>query len=269
VFALGGVAPLLLLPLLVLLLPESPRYLIRKARPRAIIAATLNRIGGVDTFTGENQFTLSEAAAPKADLMQVFSRSFVRDTIALWGSAFTIMFASVGLISVATLVLTAGGMDQQHAIRILVIYNLAGLAGALCAFLAVHWFGSRLTMAILLAGGMAGLTLLGLHGGMAGSVAIVATTALMALVAFCLNSVLLMVFPLGAQLYPTAFRASGAGAAFSFGRIGSTISPIILTSVLAGIGPHAVYYSLAGVTLLALALVLTLQRHIRANATVR
>jgi AAHS family 4-hydroxybenzoate transporter-like MFS transporter len=267
VFMVGGVAPLLLLPLLVLLLPESPLYLIRKARPRATVAAALNRIVGVDTFTGEDQFMLSEAPVEKANVMQIFSRPFLRDTIALWGSAFTIMFASVGLISVATLLLTAGGMDQHQAIRVLVIYNLAGLAGALCAFLAIHWFGSRLTMGVLLAGGLVALALLGLRGGMDDSVAIVATTTLMALVAFCLNSVLLMVFPLGAQLYPTAFRASGSGAAFSFGRIGSTISPIILTSVLAGIGPYAVFYNLAGVILLALASILMLRRHIRASAT--
>ena len=61
VFLLGGVAPLLLTLLMVILLPESVRYLVAKAQPAERIRAALRRIShAVDSATA---FTMTERAA--------------------------------------------------------------------------------------------------------------------------------------------------------------------------------------------------------------
>lgn len=269
-FWAGGLLPLLIvLPLLLVLLPESPRFLVTARSPAAAVARTLNKLLGGNRFTGSEIFEIHRAAKVRGRIRQAFAREFRRDTAALWLLAFAIMFSSVGILNIGALVLSQSGFSQTDAVRVLLFYNIAGLAGAFASFLAIHALGSRATLILLLGIGAIGLFGLAFASVVGAGGHFMPTILLFILTGFGMTSSIMVVFPLASQAYPTEFRSSGAGAAIGFGRIGSTISAIVLAAILAKASASGVFVMLALMTLVGIAAVVVLRRHIAATAVKR
>jgi MFS family permease len=83
----GGVLPMLLLPLMWLLLPESARFLAARNAPASQIAKVLNKLGG--TFSAATKFVIAEPQAQqKAPLRLLFTEQYRFGTLALWATYF-------------------------------------------------------------------------------------------------------------------------------------------------------------------------------------
>jgi MFS transporter, AAHS family, 4-hydroxybenzoate transporter len=84
VLLVGGITPLVLVPFLVALLPESARYMALHGAPADKIAATLGRVTGY-RFTGGETFVSSEPPlSTKRPIGVLFSDGYAATTIALW-----------------------------------------------------------------------------------------------------------------------------------------------------------------------------------------
>jgi AAHS family 4-hydroxybenzoate transporter-like MFS transporter len=79
IFILGGALPLILLPILALWLPESPRFLARKSNLSARQAALLNRLGIARGQTDPQVFDLARGNPVK----MLFSQGYAADCAAL------------------------------------------------------------------------------------------------------------------------------------------------------------------------------------------
>ena len=87
VLIFGGAVPLVLLPFLSLLLPESAFNLLVRRAPREKIAALLNRMGG--HFTQDASFVLNSPRINRnSTISQLFRHGFARGTIILWVTYF-------------------------------------------------------------------------------------------------------------------------------------------------------------------------------------
>lgn len=262
---IGGAVPLVVvLPLLILLLPESPRFLVRKGRPAAAVAAALDRFGIAHRWRQGTGFSLAIAASGQGRLRDILAPAWRRDTIVLWVMSVSLMFTSVGLISLGALLLASLGTPQADAIRTMSFYSFAGLAGAFTAVLGVSRLGSRGTLAGLLgtaAAAMALLIALALsHGIGAGW----AAAAPMFGIGFGLNGSLIVLFPMVARFYPTEFRSAGSGAVIGVGRTGSTTSLVLLTAILDAAGPVATLSVTLGMTAITTVTVLVFRGHSQA-----
>jgi AAHS family 4-hydroxybenzoate transporter-like MFS transporter len=88
VLLVGGVTPLVLVPFLVALLPESARYMALHGTPADRIAATLGRVTGY-RFTGGETFVSTEPPLPtKRPIGVLFSDGYAATTIAALGHLF-------------------------------------------------------------------------------------------------------------------------------------------------------------------------------------
>lgn len=115
------------------------------------------------------------------------------------------------------------GFDPGTANTGITAFNLGGVAGALCGGWAIARIGSRaamLTMTALAAAGAAGLSLQHIAPG----AAIVPIVAMLAFTGAMINGVQVALYALAAHIYPSAVRATGVGAAGSFGRFGAIVS---------------------------------------------
>jgi AAHS family 4-hydroxybenzoate transporter-like MFS transporter len=238
-FMVGGVLPIIAAAVLSRLLPESPRFLAER-REQAL------RSGG---------------RARRYGIGDLFAPEFRRDTIALWVAFFSCLLCVYLAFSWLPSIIAGAGLAASVASTGITVFNLGGVAGALCGGALITRFGSRVTMLPMAAGAAAGALMLArmpLHPGMD----VFRLLAVLAFTGGLINAVQTMMFALAAHVYPTAMRSTGVGTGSSFGRIGAVLSGYAGPWALAYAG-SASFFALMGaavfVTLIALACV---RRHI-------
>jgi len=225
-FVVGGVAPLVLVGVMLLALPESPNFLLRREQLRPRLVATLRRCGLAEAdIPSAPPVVRAETRARPRDLL---APGFRRDTLGLWCVGFFGCVALYGVFNWAPTVLSAAGFQPAQTSLGLASFNLGGIAGALIGGWAMDRFGSRVPTFSFAVLGAATPALLALSGWPWASPAALYGGLVVLGVAIC--GLLPMMSALGASIYPTALRASGLGAANGIGRLGA------LGSALFGFG---------------------------------
>ncbi|WP_186050881.1 3-(3-hydroxy-phenyl)propionate transporter MhpT [Burkholderia gladioli] len=199
IFYVGGAGPLLLVPVLVVLLPESRAYLdVAGTRAaRASVAHTL--FGG-----GRGSATL-----------------------ALWISYFCTLIVLYFLLNWLPSLMAARGLDRAHVGLVQVAFNVGGGLGALGIGAALDRMRASRVVGGMYAGIVLSLAALAAAPGFA-SLAAAAFAAGMFVIGG--QSVL---YALAAIYYPTAMRGTGVGAAVAVGRLGSVVGPLAAATLLA------------------------------------
>ena len=221
-FAIGGLAPLVIALVLSRLLSESPRYLARYPKRWPELTRFFHRAGheveSATTFVDSVEPTLERPSAGA-----IFARDFWRDTLALWGAFFSCLLAVYLGFNWIVSMLTGAGLGFGVGSDGLLYFNLGGVLGAVAGGLLIARLGSRLTM----------LTLCG--GAIVAAIVLATMTiqkysnplpilAMIAVAGTLINAVQTTMFALAAHVYPSAIRATGVGAAVSFGRVGGILS---------------------------------------------
>lgn len=225
-------------------LPESVRFLEAKGRH----AEAERVVRDFESAAGSASPTHAAAEGPVLPTLTSTRRDLWGDrfrvrTIALWLTWFGINFAYYGAFIWLPTLLFEGGMTLVKSFEFTLYMTLAQLPGyATAAFLIEKW-GRRPTLVTFLGGSVVGAVAFGLAPGLAAAVAPgdEGTAFVVTLAAGCVLSF----FNLGAwgalyaitpEVYPTAMRATGAGAATAFGRIAAMAAPLVVPWVVAAAG---------------------------------
>ncbi|WAC74471.1 aromatic acid/H+ symport family MFS transporter [Roseateles sp. SL47] len=218
VLLLGGAFPLVLVPVLVWLLPESARLLTVQGKSRPRIAALLNRVCGA-RFTGQENFVSNEPPmASRTPIGMLFSQGFAKVTLALWVTYFMGLMVIYLLTGWLPTLMKDAGLPISTAANVTAMFQIGGTIGAI----AVGWIMDRtrpagVIGAAYLLGGVCVLAV-----GEAGAV-----SPMLALLVFSAGF-----FMSGAQTglnafapscYPTVARATGVSWMLGMGRFGSIL----------------------------------------------
>ena len=230
-FLIGGIAPVALSVLMLLLLPESPRFLSRHPERAAELIRLLGRLQHSVPADATFVETVADRPAPKMIFKDFFGGSQTRNTLALWLSAFS-SYANVYMcFSWLPSLLTAAGWGLSAASQGLAAYNYGGVAGVLCFVALVNRFGSRLlTLTAASLGLLTALVLTAIRIGP--GIQPFPVLAALAAHGFCVNAVQTSLFALGVHLYPTRVRASGVATASAIGRVGGIVSASVGSLVI-------------------------------------
>jgi AAHS family 4-hydroxybenzoate transporter-like MFS transporter len=222
VFLAGGLLPLVLVPILWRLLPESIRYYVAKGGATAKISALLSRISPGKAFSSADSYVLNEPRLAGMPVKHLFLEGRARTTLLLWIVFFSNLLILYFLINWLPSVLQAAGLSLERAIIGTVLLNAGGILGGLglgwlvdrrgpfgvlfvsyclaaMSILAIGNFASTVTFAMLIVF-VAGFFVIGSQ--------------------FCMNA-------LAASTYPTSARSTGVGWALGIGRVGSVVGPVI------------------------------------------
>lgn len=223
IFVAGGVVPLVLLPLIFLLLPET--------KPAHDPAADRNLARGL--------FAEKRAAA----------------TVLIWAAfMMTLVVLYLGLNWLPTLVVDKGHPPSEGFMAAMV-FNVAGAAGSILVGAVADRTGWRWSLAIVY------LALAAAMAGLAASDAPMAILALSGAAGFLVMGAQFSLYAVAPMLYPVHLRAAGAGAAIAVGRLGSIAGPLIGGELRnAGLTPGEVFLSMAPVALTAAVILLALGR---------
>jgi MFS transporter, AAHS family, 3-hydroxyphenylpropionic acid transporter len=197
VFYIGGIAPLVLAPIMGAVLPESKLF--REARAAAALE-------------GRGQ----------AVLETLFARSHLAPTLLLWVAFFFTTLVTYLLLNWLPVLMVAKGFSKSDALLIQILFNVGAAAGSM----GLGWLMQvRRSVFVLLGcyvGTAAGLLAL-VPQGMGLTAVLIAVTATGA---FLLGSQYIL-YGITPDYYPVETRGTGVGAGVAASRLGSAAGPLL------------------------------------------
>lgn len=215
-----GALPLLLVPVLARLLPESLEYLLAKG-DEAGARAQAQRLG----ITSLESFRPREVSGEKAtwrDVMAaVFAPRHLRATLCFWGALFLGLMLVYGLSTWLPQIMRKNGHDLGSSLSFLLVFSLASAIGGLLLGRFADKTEPRRIMAVFFLAGGVGIYCLTFNNPLAVNYLWVALAG----VGSISTSLILTGYLTG--YYPAHARGAAAGWALSFARIGAMSGPIV------------------------------------------
>ncbi|MER0070191.1 MFS transporter [Corynebacterium sp. KPL2850] len=153
-----------------------------------------------------------------------------RRTAALWTIWFCVNFSYYGAFIWIPSLLVADGFSLVKSFSFTLIITLAQLPGYATAAWLIEVWGRRITLAVFLVGSAVSA---GLYGTASSEVFIIIVGCLLSFFNLGAWGAL---YAIGPELYPTALRGRGTGAAAGFGRIASIVAPLAVPPLIAATG---------------------------------
>jgi AAHS family 3-hydroxyphenylpropionic acid transporter len=228
-FIIGGLAPLLVVPVMTLLLPESTAF----------------RQQHVATGTPRSSTALA-----------LFGEGRARNTLALWLSYFFTLTVMYMLLNWLPSLLLEQGFTKPQAGMVQMLFNIGGAIGSLLGGVMLDRCNGVKVVLFVYAGVLAALAGLGM------SVGIVPMAIAGFAVGLFVMAAQLVLYALAPPSYPTSVRATGVGAAVAIGRLGSVAGPLAAGQILAaGAGTTGVLLATSpGLVIAALAILTVIAR---------
>jgi AAHS family 3-hydroxyphenylpropionic acid transporter len=201
IFYAGGLAPLVAVPLILLVLPDSMEFTRLASSPQAI------------RVTGWSKAVFGEGRA--------------LNSLLLWVSFFTTLLVLYLLLNWLPALLNGRGFDRSQAFLVQLAFNVGGIPGAI------------LTGA-LMDSRRRGITVPTVYGGVVISLILVALMPTDIGIALVLGTILgafvmgtqALLYGMAPACYHTAIRGTGVGTAVCIGRVGSVVGPLFAASLV-------------------------------------
>ena len=253
-FALAGIASLAAFPLVWMLLPESPTFLIR-VRP----AGALEKVNRIIERMGHarlNDLPPVPTEVVARSVKGLFSAELSQATIFLW-LAFFMNFATLYfLASWIPKLASSAGLALNLAIYAGAVFNLGAVFGITLSGYLSQKFGLRRTISSFLL--LTALVMM-LFGFAQGSATIL---PLFGLIGFLIQGGFVGLYAVAARLYPTEIRTTGVGWAIGAGRTGAIAGPFVGGLLIAyGLSIGANFRWFAGPLILAGIFTLLIKSH--------
>jgi AAHS family 4-hydroxybenzoate transporter-like MFS transporter len=225
ILILGGVLPLALVPIMLVLLPESVRYLVLRNTSSERIAAILRKIAPL-AAPAPTRFTLDETAPSGSPVRQLFTPEYRFGTMLLWVVFFMSLLIVYLLTNWLPTLVHHSGMPLAIASEVAVMYQVGGTIGALVIGRLMDTRSPTAVLATSYACGAAFLIATGLASG-----AWLAATVMG--VGFCISGSQIGANAYVARYYPTSSRVTGISWALGIGRLGSVVGALVGGALLA------------------------------------
>jgi AAHS family 4-hydroxybenzoate transporter-like MFS transporter len=241
IFFIGCAAPLILIPVLMSVMPESAEI-------------ELGRAGGTERAK----------AARASPIAELFTGGRMRSTLLLWGASFMTWMTLVVVAFWTPPLLQKAGMSARAAASVLAFNNAGGVVGTVLIGVILGWIRPH---SVLITAFLVSAVLIAAMGMTIGYFPGLAIAAVFA--GFFSSAAGGGLIAVAAGAYPADARATGVGWALGLGRLGSILGPLGAGFLVAqGWQVPRIYLALACPALLAAGLVTLLARE-RASRPIR
>jgi AAHS family 4-hydroxybenzoate transporter-like MFS transporter len=218
-FVIGGIIPLVLIPLLLILLPESLAFLILKNRPVAEILRPFRQLAPDLKIAETTRFIVQEETGRGVPIKHLFTGGRAIPTLLLWVVFFLALMITYLLASWTPIAFNTAGVSVSLAVSATGMWQVGAIAGTLLGGQLMDRFDPFKVLAYgYLIAGCAMLLLTQVDGTMSAPLVL----AIMLLYGICggvggtqgTNA-------LAGWYYPAFIRSTGLGWAIGMGRLGS------------------------------------------------
>ena len=235
IYVVGGIVPLLMLPILWVWLPESPRFLLSKDNRSARQTALLKRLD-IDPDQAEPHVIDIAQSNP---IKMLFSQGYALQTVLLWVIFFCSLLNLFLFAYWLPEVLHLGGMTPAEAARTSSYREFGAMIAVLYLGVLIDRFGAERSLAWHYFAGIVFIA----------SIALFTMPYLILVGAIFFAGMTIVGSQTGAngacgKLYPARMRASGLGWALGIGRLGGIAGPALGSYLLAeGLRPPMIFLS--------------------------
>ncbi len=195
VFYVGGIAPLVLAPIMAFALPESELF--REVKAAAVASGAQQSVAST-----------------------LFGGSRASTTLFLWVAVFFTAFMTYLLLNWMPVLMGAKGFSKTEALLIQILFNLGAAVGSIILGWRMQRRRSRTLLFVCYAGLAAGLLVIAPLGK-----DLLLTAATAAVVGAFLLGAQFILYGLAPDYYSVATRGTGTGAAVAASRLGSAVGP--------------------------------------------
>lgn len=245
IFVIGGIVPLVLVAVMALWLPESPRFLARKGNLSPREAALLRRL---DIEPGQPTAHLDVSLGnPFKPVAMLFGKGYGLQTVLMWIIFFCSLMNLFLFVYWMPEVLHLTGMTPASAARATSYRELGAICAVFYLGVLIDRFGPERALALNYAVGIVFIAL----------IALVAMPYLGLVIVIFFSGMTIIGSQTGAnaacgKLYPARMRTSGLGWALGIGRLGGIGAPILGGFLLrSGMAPTHIFLSACGFALIA------------------
>jgi benzoate transport len=254
VFTFGAVVTAAFIPIVWLLIPETPSFLMDKRQGDTLgkVNRSLRKLGHAQVEALADEV----ADKPKAAWTELFSPGLRRLTILLTLAYFFHIVTFYFILKWVPKLVADMGFSPALAGGVLVWANVGGLIGSLLLSFIAFKIGLRALVVAALLGSAVMVTLFGQGQADLAGLSWAAGSA-----GFFTNSAIVGFYALIAASFPTSLRASGTGFVIGVGRGGAALGPVIAGFLFeGGFGLAAVAALMAAGSLVAALAVLAMPR---------
>jgi AAHS family 4-hydroxybenzoate transporter-like MFS transporter len=236
VLMLGGIAPLLLLPLLAWQMPESVRFMTSSPKHADKLRKVVERITG-KSWAGVTIVDDERPVKANSPISHLFIEGRAVRTLLLWVAFFCSLFVFYQLTSWLPSILKDVGYDIVQASRIGAMVPLGGTLGAILMALLMDRVGPYRVLALSYLGAA---LVVGATGYLMGDVYTLAATVF--LIGFGVAGAQNGLNLVSATIYPTAARVTGVSWAMASGRFGSIIGSMLGAWMIVASGSTEMFF---------------------------
>ncbi|WP_180074635.1 MFS transporter [Acinetobacter sp. YH12116] len=220
-FIIGGL-PLLLLPVIWYLLPESIDYLVRRKKTEQAFQI-LKQIDSSITYNNQTQISLhhENQAVSKSPVKDLFAENRGPVTLLFWTSVFMALILVYALGNWLPKLMVEAGYDLSTSLVFLFALNIGGMLGAIFGGYLADRFNLAKVLCTLFASGAIALFLLSYSL----PTFVLYICIAVAGAASIGGQILLLAYM--SQFYSSNIRATGLGMALGVGRLGAILGPIL------------------------------------------
>lgn len=244
---LGTIGCVVLVPVAMVLLPESMATLIRRGKHDAI-RKIVTKVNPGFTASADDDYVLHEPTTTKVPLASLFQGAHARNTICLGAALFCLMMIAVTLTTWIAQLMVQRGFTLTTGITFILVFSCSNFISTPLAGWLSDRLGYKKVFAIYMPILFVAIILIG----------VVPSSALalmcMFFAGFATMGATCLLLPYAGTLYPASFRSSAMGVIYGIGRIGPIIGPALAGFMLASHLPVALILTCAAMpSLLALA----------------
>jgi AAHS family 4-hydroxybenzoate transporter-like MFS transporter len=257
-FALNAALAIIVGAVLLLLVPESPRFLSRMPARHKELMRGLKRLK-IDV-PADARCAETQARTAGGSLSALFGGGSLSMTLGLWGGFFFCLLASYSSLNWMPSLLSNHGYSLRVSSLALSASGVGGILASIVTARLVERFGSRgalifpTVLAIISA---TALSLLPLDPARSAIPVLLAISTM----GLSLNSLTNLVYALGAFIYPPLVKGTGLGAAATVGRIGAITSSYSAVAAL-NISSDAYFGFIAATAVISMLFLLAIRRQI-------
>jgi MFS transporter, AAHS family, 4-hydroxybenzoate transporter len=226
VFYVGGIAPLLMIPILLTGVPESVRFLLLRGASQVRVGDIVRRIVPKLELGKDTTYVIPERAKG-FPFVELFRGGRATTTVLLWITMFMTLLVTYFLLSWLPVLINSAGLSVQQSVLASTMFPAGGVVGALLwgKMIDRYWPPAVLATAYALfalctaAIGPSSSSFVALVVVLCGTG--IGAGAQMATNAF------------GGVVYPTPMKATGVGWMLGIGRTGSMVGPLLGGAMLA------------------------------------
>lgn len=244
VLLLGGVAPVLVGIVIILVLPESVRFLLARGGRQEQVRAALRRISAsADQAAAFVMTEKASAGGASSGMGVIMSRPYLLGTLMLWVAYFMGLVIFYSLINWMPLLFKDAGLSTHNATLVAALFPLGGVGAVLFGWL-MDRYNANLVVAIGFALTAVSIFAIGQSADNLGLLMAVVFVA-----GVVMNTAQSSLPALAASFYPTQGRATGVSWMMGFGRLGGIAGSFLVAELARlqfGIGAIFGVVALAG-----------------------